>query len=279
MKKYIYTTTLGIAVLTILLACTKKDPAEASEKSSEQPEMVVFNKAQYKSAGIELGKVEKKNLSTTIQVNGLLDVPPQNLVTVSAIMGGFIKSTELLQGMKVKKGQIIATIQNPEFIQVQREYLENKSKLSYLDLEYKRQEELSKENVASTKIFQQVTSEYHSLQATNGALEDPNLTDKSFTGPGANYIYWDEIHPTTKVNVLTAARAFQNVSVQLNIQHNAAGTNLLVSNLYPGLPYTVQSSTNLLAWTDYQTITPVSTNATVAWTNEPGTKVFYRVQY
>jgi thermolabile hemolysin len=134
------------------------------------------------------------------------------------------------------------------------------------------------DNTAFSNIIKSAASLGFTV-TTNGALEDPNLIDKSFTGPGANYIYWDEIHPTTKVNVLTAARAFQNVSVQLNIQHNAAGTNLLVSNLYPGLPYTVQSSTNLLAWTDYQTITPVSTNATVAWTNEPGTKVFYRVQY
>jgi phospholipase/lecithinase/hemolysin len=114
---------------------------------------------------------------------------------------------------------------------------------------------------------------------TIGALDDTNLANKSFTGPGANYLFWDTVHPTTKVNALTAAGAFQCVSPQLNIPHTGSESNLMVLNLYPGLPYTIQSSTNLLNWTDYQTITPASTNATVVWTNGPKTKLFYRVQY
>jgi hypothetical protein len=81
------------------------------------------------------------------------------------------------------------------------------------------------------------------------------------------------------VNALTAAGAFQAVSVQLNLPHNDAESNLLVLNLYPGLPYTVQTSSNLLAWLDYQTITPTGTNATVTWTNGPKTQLFYRVKY
>jgi len=72
----------------------------------------------------------------------------------------------------VNKGQVIATIQNPDFIQIQSQYLENKQKLKYLELEYKRQEELSKENVSATKTFQQVSSEYNSLLATIGASEE-----------------------------------------------------------------------------------------------------------
>jgi thermolabile hemolysin len=114
---------------------------------------------------------------------------------------------------------------------------------------------------------------------TIGALEDPNLTDKSFTGPGAEYVFWDQIHPTTKVHALVAALAFQSVGVQLNIEPNGTGLNLMVLNLYPGLPYTIQSSTDLSAWSNYQTLTAAATNATVALTNGPGTSVYYRVQY
>ena len=112
-----------------------------------------------------------------------------------------------------------------------------------------------------------------------GGLEDPNLTDKSFNGPGANYVFWDELHPTTKLDALTAASAFECVSPQLSIPHTGAATNLMLSNLYPGLPYTIQSSTNLLEWTNYQTFTPPGTNQAVVWTNGPKSKLFYRVQY
>jgi len=114
---------------------------------------------------------------------------------------------------------------------------------------------------------------------TNGALEDPGLTDKSFTGPGANYVFWDIIHPTTKLHALIASVAFQNVGVELNLAHSGANLDLTILNLSPGLPYTIQSSTNLSAWSDYQTFTAAGTNATVTVTNTPGTNVFYRVRY
>ncbi len=114
---------------------------------------------------------------------------------------------------------------------------------------------------------------------TNGALEDPNLTDKSFTGPGANYLFWDTLHPTTKVHALLATLAYQGVGVQLYLARNGTNFNLTILNLEPGLPYYIQSSTNLSLWSDTQTLTAASTNAIVVVTNGPGTKTFYRVRY
>jgi phospholipase/lecithinase/hemolysin len=112
-----------------------------------------------------------------------------------------------------------------------------------------------------------------------GALQDPNLTNKSFTGPGADYVFWDPVHPTTKVDILTAAAAFQSVGVQLQMAHSGTNLNLTVSNLYPTLSYTIQSSTNLTTWSNYQTFTATNTNATMVLTNRPPAKSFYRVGY
>ncbi len=115
--------------------------------------------------------------------------------------------------------------------------------------------------------------------STIGALQDPNLTDKSFTGPGANYVFWDPVHPTTKGHALLAALAFQRVGVQLNVARNGTNFNLTVNNLYPSLPYTIQSSANLVTWSNYQTFTATNTNAVVTVTNGPGAMSFYRVGY
>lgn len=113
---------------------------------------------------------------------------------------------------------------------------------------------------------------------TNGALEDSNLTNKSFTGPGANYVFWDVIHPTTKLHGLTAGGAFLNVAVEMNLSRSGTNLNLLVTNLYPGLPYTIQTSTNLPTWSNYHAFTAGTTNTNVAATNA-GTKTYYRVIY
>lgn len=165
MRKIIY-----IAASLIAFSACNSPKETVSEEHHEESNKVEVTLVQAKNAGLAYGKVEMKNLSSTIQVNGMLDAPPQNLVTVSALMGGFIKSTELLQGMKVKKGEVIATIQNPDFIQIQQDYLDNKSKLKFSEQEYKRQEELVKDNVAAQKVFQQVSADYNSLKAIQSGL-------------------------------------------------------------------------------------------------------------
>jgi len=114
---------------------------------------------------------------------------------------------------------------------------------------------------------------------TVGALEDTNLTNKSFTGPGADYLFWDTIHPTTKAHALNAGVAFLSVGVELSSSGNGINSSLVVSNLSPGLSYTIQSSANLATWTNYQILTATSNNATVTVTNALGANAYYRVRY
>lgn len=126
---------------------------------------VSLNEIQYKNANIKLGKVEQKQIGKTIKVNGTLDVPPQNHVTISALMGGFVRKTDLLQGMKVKKGQTLVVMEHPDYIQLQQDYLESKSQFEFLNAEYKRQQELAQENVNAQKTLQQSKSQFESMRA------------------------------------------------------------------------------------------------------------------
>jgi len=150
----------------------------AGEKQEEQHDEhegengVELTSAQSKTAGVELGKVDKKQISGTVKVNGVLDVPPQQLVSISVPLGGFVKNTSLLQGSRVKKGQVIATIENLDFIQIQQDYLEAKSQLELTEMDYKRQQELAKENVNSQKTLQQSKTNFATWQAKYNALRE-----------------------------------------------------------------------------------------------------------
>ena len=106
-----------------------------------------------------------KALSGTTKVNGVLDLPPKSLVSVSTPLEGIVKSTEMLQGMKVTKGTLVAVMQNPEFIQMQQDYLDYSSQLQFLRQELERQQELDKENVNSKKALQKARSEFNSVSA------------------------------------------------------------------------------------------------------------------
>src|SRR5688572_21195017 len=144
-----------------LVSCdNKKETAPPEEEHHDEHEAeeengVMLTPAQLKTAGVEIGKIEQKQISGTIKVNGALDVPPQQLVSISVPLGGFVKNTSLLQGSRVRKGQVIATIENLDFIQIQQDYLEARGHLELADADYKRQQELARENVNSQKTLQQ----------------------------------------------------------------------------------------------------------------------------
>src|SRR5690242_12882048 len=108
-----------------LTSCTSKQTEDVPKEAPPiMQNSVELTPQQAKIVGVQTGKMESKDLSGAIKVNGMLDVPPQNLVSISAPMGGFVKSTELLQGMKVSKGQVIVVMQHPDYIQLQQDYLE-----------------------------------------------------------------------------------------------------------------------------------------------------------
>jgi cobalt-zinc-cadmium efflux system membrane fusion protein len=145
------------------------------EQETTQPEIetnVSLTEAQIKSANIELGKIEEREISTTLKLNGKIDVPPQNMISVSMPLGGFLKSTKLLPGMHVKKGDIIATMEDQQYIQLQQEYLMEKSKLAFSENEYRRQKELNLSKASSDKVFQQSEMEFKNQRITLSALSE-----------------------------------------------------------------------------------------------------------
>ena len=155
----------ALILFLILSACTTREKPAKEERKPTDSNEVVLSEEQFKMTAIELGKVEQRSIGGTIRANGVLDVPPQNLVTVSAPWGGFVKTTTLLQGMKVNQGQVIVTLEHPDYIQLQQDYLESKSQLDFLQLEYQRQEELARENVNAAKALQQSRSNYSGTKA------------------------------------------------------------------------------------------------------------------
>ena len=161
-----------IILFFALISCAKQETKEEANTAKEAvaDDVIALTEAQFRTAQIETGTVSLHDLSTVVKANGKLDVPPQNLVSISAPLGGFVKNTELLQGMKVKKGQLLVVMESPDYIQLQQDYLDAKSQLTFLEEEYQRQQELAKENVNSAKTLQQVRANFQSTKAKKDAL-------------------------------------------------------------------------------------------------------------
>ncbi len=166
---------LVFAAYLVLSGCSgenkKAEPEDEEGTETEDVRFLELRDDQFKAAGIELGKIEKRTLSENLTVSGVLDVPPQNRISISAPYGGFLKNTELLEGSSVKKGEVIATLEHPDYIQMQQDYLSSFNQLEYLEKEYERQKELQAGNATSGKILQKAESDYKSTFALIKGLE------------------------------------------------------------------------------------------------------------
>jgi cobalt-zinc-cadmium efflux system membrane fusion protein len=158
-------------ILFVLNACNsgKKDETEVAE---EDVNLVTLTSQQLKNMMLEVSELQQKQITSILKVNGQIDVPPQNMVSVSMPLGGYLKSTKLLPGMHFSKGEIIAVMEDQQYIQLQQEYLTTKSKLSFAEKEFARQKVLNQSQSSSDKVFQMAESEFKILQITLRSLAE-----------------------------------------------------------------------------------------------------------
>ncbi|MFO7719181.1 MAG: efflux RND transporter periplasmic adaptor subunit [Gillisia sp.] len=146
-----------------------KEAEENPEEQQANTNEIIVSKTQFESSGMELGTLEILEFPQVVKTTGEIDVPPENRAVINAFVGGYIKRNPLLVGDAVKKGQALVTLENPEYITMQQEYLEVTEQLRYLKSEFERQETLFEEKVTSEKKFLQAESEYRrNLAMYNG---------------------------------------------------------------------------------------------------------------
>ncbi|HNP68771.1 MAG TPA: efflux RND transporter periplasmic adaptor subunit [Aequorivita sp.] len=168
--KYIKSLLLLLAL--VLTACNNSEKESPLLTSPEgRDDIVHLTKAQFENAKMEIGQLTEKPFAETVQTSGMIDVPPQSRAVISAFAGGYIKNTPLLVGNKVSKGQRLVTLENPEFITMQQNYLETAEQLSYLKSEYERQKIMFDEKITSQKSYLKAESEYRSNLARYNSLK------------------------------------------------------------------------------------------------------------
>jgi cobalt-zinc-cadmium efflux system membrane fusion protein len=169
---------IPLLACSLLYACNNNKaeaPKSTEDKDStkvEKPEgKLELSPEQIKAVGIEIGPIEQKNLHAVVKASGQLAVPPQNKADVNVLIGGIIRSIQVLEGQAVKKGQLLATLENTELIKLQQEYLTVKNQFSYTSDELNRQKELSAANAGTGKNLQQVQANYNAESSKILTLE------------------------------------------------------------------------------------------------------------
>jgi cobalt-zinc-cadmium efflux system membrane fusion protein len=194
----------------VFVGCGVKPSSEAVNKelTSDSSNIVLLTKEQAALAQLKLEPIQIGKMKGVVQLNGVVDVPPTGIASVSIPMGGYVQDINLIPGTYVKKGQVLATVKDPGYVQLQEQYLSTKAKMIYMQQDMDRQKALLTQEAVSKKTYQQLQSEFNSigiqLKALSEQLKLINIqpetltTDKmsslvQLTAPISGYV--------TKVNI------------------------------------------------------------------------------
>ena len=162
MKSYFVYLTAAL----MMAACSGGNSSDVDSQTSDSVDKSdsIEIKANADSVGID-GVSSATNVANSPTFNGVIMVSPQQNATVSLTMGGKVHSLKVMPGQAVARGQVIASIDNPEYIDLQQTYLDASAQTEYLEKEYKRQSDLSANDASSQKKMQQSKAEYLSMHS------------------------------------------------------------------------------------------------------------------
>lgn len=207
---YLLTNTL-IAILLVSGCKQSKDTEQSGKETEVLPDDIVEVRAdQAKLANIQTGSIDFRSMSGMLKVSGKVTVAPQNYATICMPMGGFVKTVALTAGNTVSKGQTLAILENQDYIDLQQNYLEARNKLEFAEADFKRHNELFKDDVYSQQNLQQVTMDFKNLKAQVKSYE------QKLSLIGLNPAILDEDHITRSVSLTSPINGYvKSVNVTL----------------------------------------------------------------
>ena len=161
-------------MLIALVACgggsTPDTNDHAHGPASSQTAEVTLTAEQIKAIGLVTGTMEKRGLSTSLKANGRLVLPPDKSAQVSVFAGGLVRGIPVREGQAISKGQVLATVENMEFLQLQQDYLETSANLRALNADLKRQQDLHDERINATKTLERAQADADVARAKQAGM-------------------------------------------------------------------------------------------------------------
>ncbi|MEY2596629.1 MAG: hypothetical protein RI965_1901 [Bacteroidota bacterium] len=163
---------ITLSGIIILGSCSGSKQEAVEQKKPSVANEITINPEQLKVLSLKYGGLEKTKMSSVVDIQGRIDLPPQNIISVNFPLGGYLKSTKLIPGMHVQKGEVIAVVEDQSIVQLQQDYLHAKAKSSLALLEFERQKTLYNANAGTSKNYQQAEAELKMQQVLVKGLSE-----------------------------------------------------------------------------------------------------------
>ena len=160
------------------------------EKESEHTDEIAFSKKQAELAKLKTETVAQGTFYNAVKTSGQIQAPQGNEVVIAATSNGIVSFTNssITEGAAVSAGQSIVTVSAKKLLEGDPAA---KSKIVYETAlkEYKRAENLVKDQIISIKEFEQVKLRYETAKTTYEAQASSNTAKGvSVSSPISGYI-------------------------------------------------------------------------------------------
>ncbi|WP_028888943.1 efflux RND transporter periplasmic adaptor subunit [Tenacibaculum ovolyticum] len=172
----------------------KETSIKTTKEEKHNKNELHLTKEQVISANITVAKITQEKIRSRVAVTGTIEVPPQSKATIYAPLEAFVYKTDLLPGDKVRKGQVVAVLQHPNFIKLQYSYLEAINNFNVKKADYERKKMLLENEITSRKSFQIAEGVYRSAESLvssyKSQLKMANLSPITIATKGIQqYVY------------------------------------------------------------------------------------------
>lgn len=221
---------LGCLSFFFLMACggtgNEETAGEQRTDSLVVEDRVSLSDGQLKSAGVAIGTPSIQPVGGLLKLQGSIDVPPNSTVSLSFPLGGYLKRTGMLPGTPVKRGQVLAVMEDMQFIQLQQDYLTAKEQFRLAEAEFNRQQDLNRSKASSDRVFEQARAEMETQRINRASLEQK----LELIGIDPQRLSASNISKT--VNILSPINGFVS-KVNVNVGKYTAPTDMLFELVDP----------------------------------------------
>jgi cobalt-zinc-cadmium efflux system membrane fusion protein len=229
-------TNYKLILLLLLIGCNTNEKQEPeSTQAANQTHTITqiqLTRAQSVQANIKTGEIGQRLLPSKLETTAEITIDKINTATVSAFSDGIITKLFAQQNQLVQKGSVLATIQKPDLVDLQQQYLANQDRLDFLKTEYERYQSLKEADATATKNYLKAEAEWKAAITIQKTI--------------AAKLRQFHIDPS----LLTA----DNIITEINLKAPISGT---ISKVLANIGTSLSPGTPIYELTDYKQLHPV----------------------
>jgi cobalt-zinc-cadmium efflux system membrane fusion protein len=229
-------TNYKLILLLLLIGCNTNEKQEPeSTQAANQTHTITqiqLTRAQSVQANIKTGEIGQRLLPSKLETTSEITIDKINTATVSAFSDGIITKLFAQQNQLVQKGSVLATIQKPDLVDLQQQYLANQDRLDFLKTEYERYQSLKEADATATKNYLKAEAEWKAAITIQKTI--------------AAKLRQFHIDPS----LLTA----DNIITEINLKAPISGT---ISKVLANIGTSLSPGTPVYELTDYKQLHPV----------------------